>query len=140
MPPSQSPPAHPAPPRYVDHLLWVDCTGGAVVGAAVLALSAPLSDLFGLPRGVLLVTGAANVLYAAYSFSLARRSRPSRGAVAALAVANVAWAPVCAGILAVWGLDASALGVAHFVLEGAYVGALGAVEWRWRDRLSGSGL
>jgi hypothetical protein len=113
----------------------VDCTAGALVGAAVLALSGPLSDLYGLPRGVLLFTGVANLLYAAYSFSLAVRARRPMWRVKLLVAANGAWVPVCLGLaVALWG-RATPFGMAHLIGEAAFVGGLAALEWRWRHRL-----
>ena len=117
------------------NLLWVDCTAGAVVGVAVLLLSGWLADLYALPHGLVLVTGAANLLYAAYSCSLAVRPRRTMPWIVALAVANMAWGGVCVGLLVAFGGTASAFGIAHLAAEAVFVGGLGAVEWRVRDRL-----
>jgi len=117
------------------NLLWIDCAAGAAVGVAVLGLSGWLADLYALPRGLLLATGAANLLYAAFSFSLAVRRRRTLPWVSALAAANVAWGAVCVGLLAAFGGSASAFGVAHLAAEAVFVGGLGAVEWRVRERL-----
>jgi hypothetical protein len=58
-------------------LLWVDCIGAAVAGVTVIAFSEWLSRLEGIPQAVLLFTGAVNLLYGAFSFSLAvRAERP----------------------------------------------------------------
>ncbi|MDZ4701404.1 MAG: hypothetical protein SH809_16955 [Rhodothermales bacterium] len=54
--------------RFLSRLLWIDGTGGALVGVLVLILSGWLSRLEGLPEGVLLFTAAANLAYAAFSF------------------------------------------------------------------------
>ena len=113
-------------------LLWVDCTAGAAVGLAVLALSGWLSALYGLPRGVLVCTGLANVLYASYSFTLARRDRVPLRLVMTLVVANAAWVPVCLALAARYADEASAFGLAHLVGEGLFVGGLGWLEWRQR--------
>lgn len=116
-------------------LLWVDCTAGALVGAIVLALSGWLSELYGLPRDLLLVTGVANVLYATYSFSLARRAvRPLAGIVA-LAVANMAWGVICVGLVVAFADTGGVLGLLHLGAEAGVVGGLGALEWRHRDVL-----
>ncbi|MDX1420782.1 MAG: hypothetical protein R3181_12500 [Rubricoccaceae bacterium] len=117
-------------------LLWIDCTAGAVVGVAVLALSAWLSALEGLPRGVLLATGAANLLYASFSFSLAIRPVRPVHLIQRLAVANMAWAPVCLGLAAAFAGSVTPFGVLHLVGEAVFVGGLGALEWRHRHRLA----
>ena len=113
-------------------LLWVDGAAGAAVGIAVIALAGPLSDLEGLPRGLLLATGAANGLYACYSLSLALRDRASRRSVTVLAAANGAWAVVCLGLVVAFGPGATAFGVAHLAGEAAFVGGLAVLEWRHR--------
>lgn len=116
-------------------LLWVDCSAGAIVGVTVLLLSEWLSALYGLPRGLLLVTGAANLLYASYSFSLARQPvRPMRWIVL-LVAANAAWAVVCIVLAVVYGPAATVFGVGHLVGEGLFVGGLAALEWRHREQL-----
>lgn len=121
--------------KILPRLLWIDCAAGAVVGVAVLALSGWLSDLYGLPRGLLLFTGAANLAYASYSFSLARRSvRPMAG-LALLAVANMAWAVPCVVWAATYWDTATPLGIGHLLAEAVFVGGLGAVEWTQREAL-----
>lgn len=116
-------------------LLWVDCTAGAVVGVAVLSLSGWLSEVEALPRGVLLVTGAANLLYAAYSFSLAVRAQRPMAGIVALVVANAAWAVVCIGLAAAFWGSATWLGRVHLVGEGLFVGGLAGLEWTRREAL-----
>lgn len=117
------------------NLLWTDCTAGAAVGVLVLALSGPLSDLHDLPRSVLVFTGVANLAYASYSFSLARRARRPRGRIRLLAVANMAWAPVCVALAAMHWTSASVFGQLHLLSEAVFVGGLGACEWSQQDRL-----
>ena len=114
------------------NLLWVDCTAGAVVGLFVLALSGWLGGLYELPRSLLLFTGAANLLYAAYSFSLAIRSLRPRALLYALVIANGAWAVVCLGLAAAYGGSASMFGLGHLLAEALFVGGLAVLEWRYR--------
>ena len=85
------------------YLLWVDCTGAAVVGVAVILLSGWLSELEGLPRNVILFTGVVNLLYGSFSFSLAVRKRRPMRWIKALVWANLAWTPVCVGSLSRFG-------------------------------------
>ena len=116
-------------------LLWVDCLAGALVGVAVLSLSGWLSDLHGLPRGVLLFTGAANLAYASYSFSLAVRARRPRRRIVLLVVANLTWAVVCLGLAAAFSASATGFGLGHLIGEALFVGGLAGLEWSQRDRL-----
>ncbi len=121
--------------RVLRHLLWIDCGAGALVGVVVLSLSGWLSVLHGLPRGVLVFTGAANLAYATYSFSLAVRDRPPRGLLYTLVAANAAWAVVCVALAAAFDGTATVFGLGHLVGEGAFVGGLAASEWAQRERL-----
>jgi hypothetical protein len=101
----------------------------------MLSLSAWLSQLYGLPRGLLVAMGVANLGYGAFSFSLARRARRPRSLIVLLVVANATWAGLC-GLAAVrFAGPASAFGLAHLVGEGLFVGGLAGLEWRQRTRL-----
>jgi hypothetical protein len=124
-----------SPPRW----LWIDCTAGAVVGVLVIALSDWLSRLEGLPRDVLLFTGVANLVYASYSFSLAVRSKRPMPFITALVVANLAWVPVCLGLLIAFSESVTPFGMAHLIGEAIFVGALAVAEWRDRERLASPG-
>lgn len=116
-------------------LLWVDCTAAALAGVAVLALSGWLSRLHALPQDLLLFTGAVNLLYGSYSFSLAVRSeRPLLG-IKLLVVANLSWAVVCVALVAVYWQQASVFGFFHLFGEAIFVGGLGLLEWRQRYQL-----
>jgi hypothetical protein len=117
------------------NLLWVDCIAGAVAGAVVLLFSGWLSGLHGLPRELLLLNGAANLLYASYSFSLARRRRRPGALINLLVFANLAWAVVCLWLARVFAGSATVFGIGHLVGEAVFVGGLAALEWRWRDQL-----
>lgn len=117
------------------NLLWVDCSAAALAGVAVLTLSGWLSSLYALPRGLLLLMGAVNVLYASYSFTLAARSRRPRSWINLLVFANLAWALVCLGLAWVFAGSATLFGIGHLAGEAAFVGGLGSLEWRWRQQL-----
>lgn len=117
------------------NLLWVDCIAGALAGVTVLMLSGWLSGLHGLPRELLLLNGAANVLYASYSFSLAKRARRPRSLINLLVLANLAWAVVCLWLVSVFAGSATVFGIGHLVGEAVFVGGLAGLEWRWRDQL-----
>lgn len=119
-------------PRW---LLWIDGSGGLAVGVAVILLREWLSGWYGLPVGLLTVMAFANFAYGTYSLSLAARSERPKPLIKLLVVANLAWAVVCLVLAARWVGTASGLGLAHLLLEGAYVGGLGGLEWRCRERL-----
>ncbi len=124
--------------RLIDRrrqLLWVDCSAGAVVGVAMFTLGGWLSEWYEVPKKLLYFMGVANLAYATYSFSLARRSVRPMALIVLLVVANLTWAVVCLRWAVVFNGTATLLGVAHFVLEALFVGGLGCLEWRWRDLL-----
>ena len=117
------------------NLLWIDGLGGVVVGVAMFVLSGWLSEWYRLPRDFLLFMGAVNLAYGCYSLPLAKRSRRPMSLIMLLAVANLAWGVACLRWAVVFRDTASFFGLAHFVLEGLYVGGLGCLEWRWRELL-----
>lgn len=104
----------------------------AAYGAAfTLGLSPWLASLYDVPISWLIAIGIVNAIYGVCSFALARRTR--NGFVPMLrfvAVANMVWAVICFILVIVWRHDASIFGLAHFALEGLFVGALGVWEWR----------
>jgi hypothetical protein len=121
--------------RTIGRLLWADCTAGALAGIAMLTLGGWLARVYALPHGLLLVMGAANLLYACYSFTLARRSHPPIPLVTLLVLANAAWAVACLVLAVRFAGPASAWGTAHLVGEAVFVGGLAGLEWRARDGL-----
>ena len=116
-------------------LLWIDGSGGLLVGIIVLALLSWLTALHQLPRGVLAASGIANVAYGCYSLSLARRAIRPAAMISLLVAANLCWAVVCFTWTAMYFESATFLGLGHLTLEGLYVGALGCLEWHWRRDL-----
>jgi hypothetical protein len=116
-------------------LLWIDSGGGLLAGTTVLALAGWLSELYALPRALLLGIAAANLVYGTFSGSLALRARRPRPLVVLLVLANSVWAVLCGvAALSLWG-QASAFGLAHLIGEGIFVGGLAAMEWRCREQL-----
>ncbi len=130
-PASPGAPARTPEPR----LLWVDCMAGALAGVLVLAFSGWLGRLHGLPQGVLILLGTANLVYATYSFSLARSAGRTPFQIAVLVYANAAWAVVCLGLAVRYWERASAFGYVHLVGEAIFVGGLAALQWGQRKRL-----
>ncbi|WP_022836745.1 hypothetical protein [Salisaeta longa] len=120
---------------FFKKLLWVDCIGAALAGGTVLALSGWLSRLEGLPQEVLLFTGAVNLLYASFSFSLAIRSERPMRLIRLLVCANLAWVPVCLGLVATFSATATPFAFIHLVGEAVYVGGLAVLEWHHRALL-----
>ena len=82
--------------RWPARLLWVDFTAAGLAGLTMLALSGWLSDLYALPHTFVVGLAFVNLVYGAFSFSLARRARRPPRLIAALAAANGAWGALCA--------------------------------------------
>ena len=116
-------------------LLWIDCSGAAVVGIVVVLLSGWLSELHRLPRDFLLFIGCVNLGYGAYSFSLARRGERPIALIRLLVVANLLWTVLCMRWTWIFFDTASIFGLLHIAGEGVYVGVLAGLEWRWRELL-----
>ncbi|HEX2210370.1 MAG TPA: hypothetical protein VHG93_22015 [Longimicrobium sp.] len=117
-------------------LLWIDCTAGALAGVLVLTLSPWLSRLYALPQVLLLFVGATNLLYASFSFSLARRAERPMSLIKLLVFANAAWVPVCLGLAATFWNRATVFGIAQLIGEAVFVGGLAALEWKLRHQLT----
>lgn len=128
-----------AKPNSMKHLLWIDCTAGALAGVAMLLLLDWLATLYGIPSELLVFVGLANVLYASYSFSLAIRRTRTPFQLKVLIVANGVWALVCLGLAVRWAGTATLFGMAHLLAEALFVGGLASLEWKWRGLLLAPG-
>lgn len=117
------------------NVLWVDCTAGAVAGSLMLLLLPWITRLYALPRWLLLFIGAANLLYAAYSFTLAAWPGRSPALINLLIAANLTWSGLCLWLMFIFGPSATIFGTIHLGAEAVFVGALAIVEWRWRADL-----
>ncbi len=117
------------------NLLWIDSLGGLTVGIAMLLLLGWLTPLYKLPRGLILLIGAMNVLYGLYSLSLAVRGRRPKAFILLLIAANAVWALACVRWAAIYVREASILGFAHLSVEALFVGGLAVLEWKWREQL-----
>ena len=116
-------------------LLWIDCTAAAVAGVIVLLIHGWLSGWYGLPQELLIFIGAANVIYASYSGSLAVRARRPKHLILILVAANLLWSMVFVMIALTYKDTATLLGLAHLLGEALFVGGLAVLEWRWRELL-----
>lgn len=118
------------------NILWVDCLGAIATGILLAALSGYIAPLYSLPQSWVIGHAVVHLAYGSFSLSLAvRRTRPV-GLIKTLAVANAAWAVLCIFFAARLVGGDSVLAAAHFIVEGAYVGALGFIEWDRRDALA----
>lgn len=127
-----------APRRsWVQALLWIDGLAALSAGLLVLTQRHRVQALQGLPLELITTGGVVNLAYASYSLTLA--SWPGRrvGFVAALAAANAGWCVLCVVLAARFWREATAVGVATLLFEGAFVLTLAILEWRNRRVLAG---
>ncbi|PYC22544.1 hypothetical protein DMO17_13865 [Aquipseudomonas alcaligenes] len=121
--------------RAARHLLWVDCAAAATAGVLMLLLGPWLSEVYRLPRGLLLFIGVTNLLYASYSFTLALRGKRPRLLLYGLVAGNALWAGACVVMAVQFAGAASLFAQIHLVGEALFVGGLAACEWRWREQI-----
>ncbi len=118
-----------------DRLLWIDGSGGAVVGGLMLLTFGWLAPWYGLPTNVVLFIALANLAYGVYALSLARQPQRSYRMLMLLIAANACWPLVCLYLMLTSSDTLSALGYLHLIGEALYVGGLAMVEWRFREHL-----
>lgn len=122
------------PSSKLRRVLWADFTAGSVGGSLLLVLSSWLQAIYSIPRLLLLVMGAAGLLYAALALAVvAFRPVPPYAGVGLLGSANLVWAALCVVAAMALAGTASPLGLAHLVLEAVFVAWLGINELRLRS-------
>lgn len=120
------------------NILWIDCIGALITGVLLLALSGWVAPFYGLPHWFVAAHALVHLAYGTYSFSLAvRKTRPMH-LIKLLVFANAAWALICLALALFLISNASGFAIAHFTLEGLYVGGLALVEWKNRESLRNS--
>ena len=117
------------------NILWVDCTAAAFAGLIVLLAAQWLSQLYHLPKGIIVFVGCVNFLYACYSFTLANYKKRALFLINILVIANSIWVLVCLVILWLFWQQMTIFAVIHIAGEAAFVGALARLEYQWRHQL-----
>jgi hypothetical protein len=112
-----------------DRLLWLDSRAGLAVGVGMLLLSTWLSELYAMPRALVVAIGVVHLLYGTASGILRRQATRRLAWVVALVVANATWALLCLGMMLALRDTASPLGLASRGAEALFVGGLAVVEW-----------
>lgn len=116
------------------HLPWVDGLAALVAGCIVLALRGPLAELYGVTPGFVTTLAIVNVGYSTLGLTLGPMRRRPAWLLAILIAANFVWAVICS-VLAVRASGVTVFAYAHFLGEGAFVAALGVLEWRYRQAI-----
>jgi hypothetical protein len=84
---------------FLRRALLIDAAGSGATGLLLVAASAPLAPLFGLPQPLLLVAGLIMVPFVANLIRLARQVSPARGAIKAVIAMNIGWVVASAALL-----------------------------------------
>jgi hypothetical protein len=122
--------------KIANHILWIDCTAAAFAGLIVLLAAQWLSQLYHLPKGIIVFMGCVNLLYASYSFTLANYKKRSMLLLNILITANSIWVLVCLVMLWKFWQEMTIFAVLHIAGEAVFVGTLARFEYQWRHQLT----
>jgi len=122
-------------PRFLRAVVWFDASTGVLLGVLHLLLTAPLAEWLGLPAGLLQVTGAMLLGYAALATSIARSEPMPRGWLWVLIVGNFAWALASLALLLGSAAAPTLLGQAYLLVHVVSVALLAELQWMGVRRL-----
>ncbi|NNP67614.1 hypothetical protein [Acinetobacter sp. Ac_5812] len=121
--------------KIAKQILWVDCTAAASAGLIVLFAGEWFSQLYHLPKHVVIFIGCINLLYACYSFALANYKKRSLLLINILVIVNSIWVVVCLLMLWRFWQEMTIFAMIHIAGEAVFVGALARLEFQWRHQL-----
>lgn len=116
-------------PRFLRAVVWFDASTGVLLGGLHLLLTEPLAQWLGLPAGLLQVSGALLLGYAALAGAIARSEPMPRGWLWVLIVGNLAWALASLGLLLGSPLAPTLLGQAYLLVHVVSVALLAELQW-----------
>lgn len=122
--------------KIAKQILWVDCTAAASAGLIVLLVAQWLSQLYHLPKHVVIFIGYINLLYACYSFTLANYRKRSLLLINILVIANAIWVMACLIMLGMFWDEITIFAMIHIGGEAIFVGTLARLEYQWRYQLT----
>jgi hypothetical protein len=122
-------------PRFLRAVVWFDASTGVLLGVLHLLLTAPLAEWLGLPAGLLQVTGAMLLGYAALATSIARSEPMPRGWLWVLIVGNFAWALASLALLLGSAAAPTLPGQAYLLVHVVSVALLAELQWMGVRRL-----
>ena len=122
-------------PRFLRAVVWFDASTGVLLGVLHLLLTAPLAEWLGLPAGLLQVTGAMLLGYAALATSIARSEPMPRGWLWVLIVGNFAWALASLALLLGPAAAPTLPGQAYLLVHVVSVALLAELQWMGVRRL-----
>lgn len=116
-------------PRFLRAVVWFDALTGLLLGALHLLLTVLLSDVLGLPAGLLQMSGVMLLGYAALATAIAWSEPMPRGWLWALIVGNFAWALASLVILLGSAMTPTLLGQAYLLVHVVSVALLAELQW-----------
>jgi hypothetical protein len=116
-------------PHLLRKALWADAMVSLASGALQVAFSGPMSELLGLPVGLLYYTGEFFLLYGAAVALLATRKQPPGVLVWLLIIGNALWAAATLTQLLVGGLSPTLLGKGYVVVQALTVAVLAELQY-----------
>ena len=122
-------------PRFLRAVVWFDASTGVLLGALHLLLTEPLAESLGLSPGLLQVTGAMLLGYAAIAIAVARSEPMPRGWLWVLIVGNFAWALASLALLLGNAVAPTFLGQAYLVVHVVSVALIAELQWMGVRRL-----
>jgi hypothetical protein len=123
------------PATFLRRVLAVDAIGCAVSGVALLAASAPIAGLTGLPVGLVEGAGAALLPFAAFLGWTASRATPPAGAVWTIIALNALWVIGSLAVAAGFGAQPNAVGSAIIVGQALAGATFAELEYLGLKRL-----
>ena len=118
-----------ASPRFLRNLLRADAASCLASGAVQLAGGAALAGWLALPQPLLAGTGVFLLAYGGFVGWLSTRDPVPRGLLGFVAACNAACGLGCVALLALAGLQPTALGTAWVVAQAATVIVLAELQW-----------
>ena len=119
-----------------EYILHVDGIAGTSAGLLLLFFQNIASDLYQLPKGLILFLAGAHLCYGINALRLALIRNRSLNEITVLATANFLWAIVCMGVILTYFEQASIFALLFISAECIFVALLGWCEWRYRFLLA----
>jgi hypothetical protein len=120
---------------FLRKVLIADAVTCAAVAGLQLTNADTLVSLLGLPKNLLLATGAFLVGFAILLILMARANEIRAPLIRLVVVGNIAWGLGCIGLSLGGAFETTALGIAYLLIQALTVFALAAIEFKgWRGR------
>ncbi len=116
-------------PLFLRRVLWLDAATGGVTGLMQVLLAKQLSELLGLPVGLLVASGWAIFGYVALIALIATRQPIPQALVWLLIVANGLWVLGCLALLFGGLVAPTLMGQAFIAVQALAVGLLAELQW-----------